>query len=199
MPDLKEDDLDDLPAVAKQMLTSRSFISTFRAEESRDPKIFNKAVRGYQAASSFADYNVGRLIDALDASGKADNTIIVLWSDHGFHVGEKEHWEKFVLYEKATHIPYIVVAPGFKKSQVSYSPVTLIDLYPTLVELCGLPTPDHLKGESLVPLLQNPKVKKDPAIITYGQDNHAIRNDRYRYIRYADGEEELYDTENDPN
>jgi arylsulfatase A-like enzyme len=199
MPDLKEDDLADLPAAAKQMLTSRSFISTFRAEKARDAKIFDKAVRGYQAASSFADHNVGRLLDALDSSGKADTTVIVLWSDHGFHVGEKEHWEKFVLYEKATHIPYIIVAPGFNKGQVSYRPVTLVDLYPTLVELCGLPAPDHLEGESLVPLLKNPKAKKDPAIITYGQDNHAIRDDRYRYIRYADGGEELYDTENDPH
>ena len=123
----------------------------------------------------------------------------MLWSDHGFHLGEKEHWEKFVLYEKATRIPYIVVAPGFKNGQVSYRPVTLIDLYPTLVELCGLPEPDHLEGESLIPLLKNPKAKKKPAIITYGQDNHAIRDDRYRYIRYAGGGEELYDTENDPH
>ena len=138
-------------------------------------------------------------MDALDASGKGNNTIIVLWSDHGFHVGEKENWEKFVLYEKATHIPYIFVAPGFRKGQVSYRPVSLIDLYPTLVELCGLPKPDHLEGESLVPLLQNPKAKRNPAIITYGRGNHAIRSDRYRYIRYVNGEEEFYHTENDPH
>jgi arylsulfatase A-like enzyme len=201
MPVHNPSDLEDVPEEARQMLhpPTRSFMSTFNAEKARDPEIFEKAVRGYQAAASFADYNVGRLIDALDASGKADNTIIVLWSDHGFHVGEKEHWEKFVLYEKATHIPYIVVAPGFKKGQVSYRPVTLIDLYPTLTELCGLPVPDHLEGKSLVPLLKNPKAKKDPAVITYGHNNHAVRTDRYRYIRYAGGDEELYDTENDPN
>jgi arylsulfatase A-like enzyme len=200
MPDVNVEDLNDLPAEAEAMIhpPTRSFMSTFAAERTRDPKIFEKAVRGYQAASSFAD-QVGRLIDALDQSGKSDNTIIVLWSDHGFHLGEKEHWEKFVLYEKATRIPYIVVAPGFKNGQVSYRPVTLIDLYPTLVELCGLPEPDHLEGESLIPLLKNPKAKKKPAIITYGQDNHAIRDDRYRYIRYAGGGEELYDTENDPH
>lgn len=201
VPASNPNDLDDLPKEARKMLhpPSRSFMSTFAAEKARNPTIFEDAVRGYQAASSFADYNVGRLMDALDKSGKADNTIIVLWSDHGFHLGEKEHWEKFVLYEKATRIPYIVVAPGFKQGQVSYRPVTLIDLYPTLTELCGLPAPDHLEGESLIPLLKNPKAKKDPAIITYGQDNHAIRNDRYRYIRYAGGDEELYDLENDPN
>jgi arylsulfatase A-like enzyme len=195
------DDLKDIPEEAEAMLhpPSRSFMSTFAAEKARDPAIFKKAVRGYQAAASFADFNVGRLMDALDKSDKADNTIIVLWSDHGFHLGEKDHWEKFVLYEKATHIPYIIVAPGFKKGQVSYRPVTLIDLYPTLTEICGLPAPDHLEGESLVPLLNNPKAKKNPAIITYEQDNHAIRSDRYRYIRYKGGDEELYDTENDPH
>ena len=198
-PEIKDDDLDDLPDPAVKMLRARPFISTFRAEKTRNPKIFDEAVRGYQAASSFADHSVGRLLDALDKSGKAHNTIIVLWSDHGFHVGEKENWEKFVLYEKATHIPYIIVAPGFRAGQVSYRPVSLIDLYPTLVELCRFPAPDHLEGESLVPLLKNPKVQKDPAIITYGLDNHAIRDDRYRYIRYAEGDEELYDTENDPN
>ncbi|MCZ6675136.1 MAG: sulfatase, partial [Verrucomicrobia bacterium] len=200
MPDLNAADLNDLPDEARKMLhpSNRSFMSTFKAEKARDPMIFKKAVRGYQAAASFADYNVGRLIDALDASGKADNTIIVLWSDHGFHVGEKEHWEKFVLYEKATHIPYIIVAPGFKKGQVSYRPVTLIDLYPTLSELCDLPTPEHLEGRSLTPLLKNPNANWEPALITYGQSNHAVRDDRYRYIRYAGGDEELYDTENDP-
>lgn len=198
-PKIKDDDLDDLPEPAIRMIRARNFMSTFEAEEERDPLIFYKAVRGYMAASSFADHNVGRLIDALDASGHADNTIIVLWSDHGFHVGEKENWEKFVLYEKATRIPYIIVAPGFNKGQISKRPVSLIDLYPTLVELCGLPTLDHLEGESLTSLLKNPAAEKDPVIITYGQDNHAIRNDRYRYIRYKEGDEELYDTESDPH
>ena len=196
---IKEDDQDDLPESAIKMLKARDFMPTFAAGMERDPEFFDKAVRGYQAASSFADHNVGRLIDALDSSGKADSTIIVLWSDHGFHVGEKENWEKFVLYEKATRIPYIIVAPGFNREQVSLRPVSLIDLYPTLVELCGLPALEHLEGKSLTPLLKNPKTEKEPVIITYGQDNHAIRNDQYRYIRYANGDEELYDTENDPH
>ena len=201
MPKTKEDDLDDLPQEAEAMLhpPKRAFMSTFAAEKARDPTIFKKAVRAYQASSSFADHSLGRLIDALDKSGKADNTIIVLWSDHGYHLGEKEHWEKFVLYEKATHIPYIIVAPGFKKGQVSYKPVTLVDLYPTLTELCQLPAPDHLEGQSLTPLLKDPKAQRDPALITYGEGNHAIRNDRFRYIRYKNGDEELYDTENDPH
>ncbi len=201
MPERNDEDLEDLPDAARAMLhpPSRKFMSTFEQEKLRDAFIFEKAVRGYQAAASFADYQVGRLLDALDQSGKADNTIIALWSDHGFHLGEKEHWEKFVLYEKATRIPFIIVAPGHKAGQVCRRPVSLIDLYPTLTELCKLPGPTHLEGESLVPLLRKPKSKRDPVLITYGKGNHAVRSERYRYIRYANGEEELYDLENDPN
>ena len=114
-------------------------------------------------------------------------------------MGEKEHWEKFVLYEKATRIPLIIVAPGHTVGQVCQRPVSLIDLYPTLTELCKLPGPTHLEGESLVPLLRKPKSKRDPVLITYGKGNHAVRSEQYRYIRYANGEQELYDLENDPN
>lgn len=201
MPQIRADDLEDIPQAGRAMLhpPGRKFMSTFEAEKLRDAFIFEKAVRGYQAAASFADYQVGRLLDALDQSGQADDTIIVLWSDHGFHVGEKNHWEKFVLYEKATRIPFIIAAPGYQAGQVSERPVSLIDLYPTLVELCGLPAPAHLEGQSLAPLLEKPKRKWDPVLMTYGEGNHAVRDDRYRYIRYREGEEELYDTENDPN
>ena len=201
MPEYKEDDLEDIPSAGRAMLhpPSRRFMSTFEKEKLRDAFIFDKAVRGYQAASSFADYQVGRLLDALDASGQADNTVIVLWSDHGFHVGEKNHWEKFVLYEKATRIPFIIVAPGYRSGQHCERPVSLIDLYPTLVDLCALPQPKHLEGQSLAPLLEKPKRKWDPVVMTYGEGNHAVRDDRYRYIRYQNGEEELYDTENDPS
>ncbi len=201
LPERKEDDLKDLPEAARAMLhpPGRRFMSTFEAEKLRDAYIFDKAIQGYQAAASFADYQVGRLLDALDQSGKADNTIIVLWSDHGYHLGEKTHWEKFVLYEKATHIPYIIVAPGYRPGQVCHRPVSLIDLYPTLTDLCGLPTPAHVEGSSLAPLLKRPRSKRDPVLITYQEGNHAVRSDRYRYIRYANGEEELYDLERDPH
>ena len=201
LPEIKKDDLEDLPDEAKALLhpPGRKFMSSFEAEKLRDAYIFDKAIQGYQASASFADYQVGRLLDALDKSGKADNTIIVLWSDHGYHLGEKDHWEKFVLYEKATHIPFIIIAPGYKKGQICHRPVTLVDLYPTLNELCGLPNPEHLEGKSLVPLLKRPKSKWDPALITYQQGNHAVRSDRYRYIKYKNGDEELYDLEKDPN
>lgn len=120
---------------------------------------------------------------------------------HGFHLGEKEHWHKYTLWEEATRVPLIVVAPGVTSSgQRCGKPVSLIDLYPTLNELCGLPRRQGLEGTSLVPLLKNPKRSwPRPALITHGRNNHAVRDERWRYIRYHDGSEELYDHQNDPH
>ena len=125
----------------------------------------------------------------------------MLWSDHGFHLGEKDHLEKFALWEKSNHVPFIVVAPGTTKpNTVCDHPVDLTVLYPTLLELCGLPEDKKVDGVSIVPLLKNPKGKLGrPAIMTYLRGNHAVRSQRWRYIRYADGSEELYDHESDPN
>jgi arylsulfatase A-like enzyme len=143
---------------------------------------------------------VGRVIDALDRSPYRDNTIIVLWSDNGFHLGEKDHIEKFALWEKATHVPLILVAPGVTKpGQVIGNPVDLMTLYPTLAELCGLSAPGQCDGFSLVPLLRDPATKTPPALSTYLRGNHALRTERLRYIRYADGTEELYDHGRDPD
>ena len=201
LPTRKADDFNDIPAEATAFMKRPNYgwLSTMAHESTRDPLTYEKAIQGYQASSTFADEQIGRLIDALDRSGQADRTIIVLWSDHGYHLGEKDHWEKFALYEKTTHIPFIVVAPGYQAGQVSHRPVSLIDLYPTLAELTGLPLPAHLEGTSITPLLADPANPWQPAVITYEQGNHAIRSDQYRYIRYAGGAEELYDTENDPH
>jgi len=201
MPTVQVDDFNDIPAEATAFMQRPNYrwLSTMEHESKRDPLTYKKALQGYQASATFADHQVGRLLDALDRSGQEAQTIIVLWADHGYHLGEKQHWEKFALYDKTNHIPYIIVAPGFRPGQISTRPVSLIDLYPTLVELCGLPAPQHLEGTSLKPLLENPSVAWSPALMTYEQGNHAIRSDRYRYIRYAGGAEELYDTENDPN
>ena len=140
------------------------------------------------------------MLAALDQSPYRENTIIVLWSDHGFHLGEKRHWEKFALWEKSTRSPFIVVDPAATTSgSVCRAPVSLLDLYPTLIELCGLEAYDELEGNSLIPLLRDPGAPWDrPALMTYGQGNHAVRNNRWRYIRYADGSEELYDHDSDP-
>jgi arylsulfatase A-like enzyme len=137
---------------------------------------------------------VGKLMDKLDATGQADNTIIVLWSDHGYHLGDKECYVKFTLWEKANHVPFIIVAPGITTPGTRCkTPVSLLDIYPTLVDLAGLPANEKNDGLSLKPLLKNPDAKWErPALMTYGKGNHAIKTRTHRYIRYHDGSEELY-------
>ena len=202
MPIRKDGDLDDVPAGGKSLLNEKLwFWRGMMKAEAQNKGTWCEAVRAYQAAATFADSQIGRVLDALDASEHSDNTVIVLWSDHGYHLGEKDHWEKFMLWEKTTHVPLIVAAPGVTQpGTVCNRPVDLTAIYPTLVELCGLTAKPELEGVSLVPLLRDSAVDWDkPAIMTYGQGNHAIRNKRWRYIRYADGTEELYDHWADPN
>lgn len=202
MPYTWEHDLDDLPPGANTLLQGKKwFFNGLMRAEDKSPGTWKASVRAYQASASFADAQVGRILDALEGSPYADNTIIVLWSDHGFHLGEKEHWEKFALWEKTNHVPFIVVAPGVTRpGSRCHTPVSLIDIYPTLVELCGFDTKTGLDGRSLVPLLKDPQAEwKRPALMTYQRGNHAVRDPRWRYIRYADGSEELYDHHSDPH
>jgi arylsulfatase A-like enzyme len=158
------------------------------------------AVQAYLASITFADAMVGRVVKALEESPYADNTIIVLWGDHGWHLGEKQHWRKFALWEEATRMPLIVVAPGVTRlNSVCHRTVDLMNVYPTLAELCGLPIGEQLEGVSMLPLLKNPEAEWNrPAITTHGRNNHAVRSERFRYIKYADGSEELYDHDSDP-
>lgn len=162
-------------------------------------------MRGYLASISYVDHQLGRLMDALDASPLKDNTIVVVWSDHGFHIGEKENWEKFALWDQTTRVPLFIHAPGKSKDgEETRAPVTLTDLYPTLCELAGLTIPDQCDGQSLVPQLINPKTQKSNYSLTsfqfWGDDrpSHAVSDPRYRLIQYADGFEELYDLKVDP-
>ncbi|MCB1124937.1 MAG: sulfatase [Verrucomicrobiae bacterium] len=157
-------------------------------------------VRAYLASVSFADAQVGRVMEALEATGHADDTVIVLWGDHGWHLGEKLISGKNSLWDRSTRVPLIFAGPGMARAGKCSQPVELLDLYPTLVELCGLPARDGLDGHSLVPQLEDPNARRAwPAITTHGPDNHGIRTERWRYIRYADGSEELYDLEADAN
>ena len=207
MPNILEGDTDDLPSGARKLLSPKKwFFRDLMEIEAKSPGTWKEAVRSYQACATFADAQVGRILDALDNSPYADNTIIVLWSDHGYHLGEKEHWEKFALWEKTNHIPFIIVAPDITHLRRGHPgtrcerPVSLVDIYPTLIELCGLEPKPELDGISLVPLLRDPDAKWErPALMTYQRGNHAVRDERWRYIRYADGTEELYDHSNDPN
>lgn len=156
-------------------------------------------VRSYLACTSFVDSQVGRVLEALEASGKADNTIIVLWSDHGWHLGEKLITGKNTLWDRSTRVPLIFAGPGVGVGRCE-QPAELLDMYPTLLDLCGLPENDALEGHSLLPQLTDANaVRKWPAITTHNHDNHGIRTKDWRFIQYADGTEELYNMKADPN
>ncbi len=200
MPRLMPDDLQDLPSGARHLLRQKEhFMQALLDAEAVASGTWAEAVRSYQASCSFADHQLGRLVDALGRSDYARSTVIVVWSDHGYHLGEKNHWEKFVLWEKSTRIPLVIVAPdGIPPGTVVESPVSLLDLYPTLVDLVGLPAKPGIEGESIVPLLHTPQQDRT-VVMTYQRGNHAVRSKRWRYIRYADGSEELYDHGNDPD
>jgi arylsulfatase A-like enzyme len=197
LPPVKADDCDDLPDAGKQMAADRRGDYELVMKEGR----YRELLQAYLASISFADALVGRLLNALDASPAAKNTIVVFWSDHGWHLGEKQHLHKFTLWERSTRIPMIIAAPGLTTpGSRSARPVGTIDLFPTLNDLCSLPAMPKLDGTSLVPLLKNPSLAWDKlALTTHGQSNHTLRTERWRYIRYADGGEELYDHDNDPN
>lgn len=163
-------------------------------------------MQGYLASTSYVDHQLGRLLDALDESPRSDNTIVVLWSDHGFHIGEKENWEKFALWDQTTRVPLFIDAPGIsQEGTATIQPATLTDLYPTLCELAGLPIPDQCDGVSLLPQLRNPATARaTPALTSFqfsgeATPSHGIRDERYRYIEYGDGSAELYDLCEDEN
>jgi len=197
LPRIKDDDLDDVPAVGRQMAEAR--LADFELVKKAGK--YKAAVRAYLASISFADALVGHLLDALEKSSHRDNTIVVVWSDHGWHLGEKGAWHKRTLWQRATHVPFFIVAPGVTKpGSVCNRPVNLIDIYPTLIDLCGLKANRRLDGISLTPLLKNPQALwKRPSVITNERANHAVRSERWRYIRYNDSAEELYDCDNDPH
>lgn len=201
LPLRKKDDWKDLPAGATQLLRSKKwFWQGMMKVERKLSGSYQRFIQSYAACASFADAQIGRVLDALERSGRRDNTIVVLWSDHGFHLGEKDHIEKFALWEKSNHVPLIIVAPGLTRpGSRCERPVDLISLYPTLLEIAGLPADRQCDGKSLVSLLRNPKAQWErPALMSYLRGNHAVRSDRWRYIRYADGTEELYDHQSDP-
>ena len=195
LPATLPDDLDDVPG-------SDRYASNQRVHQwILDSGNWERGVQAYLASISFADAMVGRLLDALDASGRAENTVVVLFSDHGYHLGEKGQWRKYTLWEDSTHVPLIVVAPGITTPGArSSAPVSTLDLYPTLADLAGLEPPDHLQGHSLRPLLESPEADwPHHAITTYRFGNHSVRTRHYRYIRYENGDEELYDHRVDPH
>ncbi len=199
LPEIPLDDLDDVPEIGRRIheLPRYPSIDWLRANESDE---LRRCVQAYLACTAFVDAQVGRVLSALEQSPHADNTIVVLFSDHGYHIGEKERVSKQGLWEESTRVPFIVTAPDALPAQVRHHPVGLIDIYPTLLDLCGLPIRAANSGSSLAPLIENASVPWRHSIITtYAKGNHTLRSDRYRYIRYDDGSEELYDHFSDPH
>jgi arylsulfatase A-like enzyme len=199
LPVIREDDLADLPPAGLQ-ITRYMHNTPLNHNSVLASGNWRNAVAAYLACTEFVDHCVGVMLDALDASDHAKDTLVVLWSDHGWHLGEKRHWAKRSLWGESTRVPLIVAGPGLAKDNCLRS-VGLIDLYPTLTELCGLAKPPQtLEGHSLVPLLQKPDAAwSHPAITTFHQNDHTVRTGRWRYIRYANGDEELYDCSADPH
>ena len=203
LPHVVASDLNDLGPtgrrVALKPVTAGSHATVLKYGQ------WEEAVRAYLACVSLVDAQVGRLLDALDCGPHGDNTLIILWSDHGWHLGEKQHWGKWTGWERSTRVPLLVVPPKvsarhFKTGGVCRQPVGLIDLYPTLIELCGLTAGTRLDGISLVPYLRDPDAIDERAVVTtFGEGNYAVRDRRWRWIRYSDGSEELYDCKNDPH
>lgn len=199
MPEVPDDDLSDIPLYGKAMAWGTLPRGDHREVLDLSPTYWRELVRAYLACTTFVDVQIGRVLDALDASDHADNTIIVLWSDHGQHLGEKKHWRKQALWEESTRVPLFISYPGMPQTGLrNDSPVSLLDIYPTLSVLMGLPE-QALDGENIVGLLDDPAAERGrPVVSTRYPRNHAVRSQDWRYIRYRDGSEELYDHRVDP-
>ncbi len=196
-PPYFKEDLDDLPAIVREIDDLPMMPSTEWAIESGE---WPKMIQAYLACISFVDHYVGELLDALEKSNHSDNTIILLWSDHGYRMGEKGTFAKHCLWEAGTKAPLIIAGPGIQKNKKVESPAEMLSIYPTLLELCNLEPYAENEGISLVPVLKGTDNSvQGYALTTYGWGNHSIRTKNQRYIRYNDGSEEFYDHTNDPN
>lgn len=196
VPEIRPDDLDDLPTRGTSWIDKAGML-----ERLVDEGLHRQAVQGYLAAISFADDMVGRILDELWSGPFADETAVVLWSDHGYHLGEKMHIRKFTLWERATHVPLLVRLPnGAHAGETFDRPVSLIDLGPTVVDLCdATPREDH-PGQSLMAVADAPELADArPPVTTWLPGNHAVRRGDWRYIRYSNSETELYDHRTDPD
>jgi len=203
LPKVLENDLDDVGERAREIAYRGGNYHKHVFEAGQ----WRKAVQGYLASTAFADMLLGKLMDALEKSPYSQNTIVIVWSDHGWQLGEKEHWRKFALWENVVRSVLMIKIPkgitglpeGSETGGRCDRITSLLDIFPTLVQLCGLPPKQGLDGHSLVPLLQNPKKEWPyPAITTYDFSEFSVRTERWRYTRYIDDSEELYDHWNDP-
>jgi arylsulfatase A-like enzyme len=197
MPPILETDRDDTPRFSWYLHWS---LPEPRLNLLRQCSEWRPLVRAYLATVSFLDAQLGRVLDALETTGRADNTIIVFWGDHGWHLGEKGISGKNTLWERSTHVPLFLAGPGVARGARCTRPVETLDVFPTLLDLAGLPARSDLEGHSLAALCRDANGPRPwPAITTHNQGNHAVRTEQWRYIHYADDSEELYDVRADPN
>ena len=197
MPSVLDNDRDDTPRFSWY---EHWDLPEPRLHWLKESKQWRPLVRAYLASISFVDAQVGRLLDALEKNDLMGETVIVLWSDHGYHLGEKAISGKNTLWERSTRVPLIFAGPGISPNAEVHSPAELLDIYPTLIDLCRLNPRDNLEGHSLLPQLLDANAARPwPAITTHNHDNHSVRSEEWRYIRYADGSEELYHLRDDPN
>ncbi|MBA2113574.1 sulfatase [Bremerella alba] len=197
---LPNNPLADLNDVPENFLTINQHVAAPTQSEVEETGSQRSLTHAYLASISYVDHCVGIVLDGLASSRYADNTIVLLWSDHGFHLGEKQHWAKRTLWEESTRVPLLVSGPGIKPGPACDEAVSLIDIFPTLVELCELPNNPRLEGVSLSPQLADPKTPREqPAITSSYFGNHSIRNRDWRLIVYRNGHEELYDHRSDPD
>ena len=198
-----EDDWDDMPEFARRLARTHAHKPLHDGLSDHEYIVANdewdKTIRAYHASIAFVDRQIGRFLKALEKNPRGRETFVMLTSDHGWHLGEKKHWCKGAIWEQTTHIPFIVRGPGVRPGSKCAQPVSLIDVYPSLVDLAGLEIPNFLDGRSIKPQLKDPTAKRPPAISSYGEGNTSIRTERWRYIRYEDGSEELYDHRVDPD
>lgn len=204
LPKVLEEDWDDLPPRARQLAAGSKRVYHDRVVKNDKWK---DAVQGYLASIAYADAMLGKLLDSLESSSYLDNTVIVLWSDHGWQLGEKSHWRKFALWENIAKCNLMFVVPkdtkglpeGAAVGKKCFRPVSLQDIYPTLIQLCGLPRKQDVAGHSLIPLLKDPDAEWEHAAITclHVRGEMSVSTENYRYISYRDGGEELYDLTKD--
>lgn len=201
LPEVRADDLDDIPPDG--VLLANKPIANFNGTEITQNELvmrsglWSEHVQAYLAAISHTDAMIGQILDALDASPYTDNTAVVLWSDHGYHLGEKLHWRKMALWEHATRVPLLIRAPGMVEAGGEFDlPVSLLDLAPTLTDIAGIPQPAQFEGTSLLGI--TPEIAANrPAEMRWG-DAVSTRVGKWRWTRYPDGGEELYDLSTDP-
>jgi len=188
--------LSTLPEPARESITRKS-------QRNLPEGLARQAIQAYYASISFADAQLGKILDALDATGLSSNTIVLFTSDHGYHMGEHGHYQKTTLFENATRVPLILAGPGVTaRGQSTQAHAEMVDFYPTLADLCGLEAPKYVSGVSLLPVLENPMERPRSSALTHYKDGYSLRTDRYRYTEWGEDAKrgrELYDRENDPD